>query len=168
VPAKKRRNPPKARPPDPAKSAARHIRANRSGPAVTGINGIGRATPTRPSIPAKRPQMGGFAVPADSSTTGHAEAATETEEIGLTSMLSLQEFGGDAAADREASRRGEYMLSALAELQRALLGGVDTVETMQRLSELAAAVPRAADPRLAALISAISIRVRVELARREG
>jgi hypothetical protein len=60
------------------------------------------------------------------------------------------------------------MLSALAELQRALLDGVDTVETMQRLAELAAAVPRAADPRLAALVSAINIRVRVELARRGG
>ena len=83
-------------------------------------------------------------------------------------MLSLQEFGGDAAADREASRHGQDMLSALAELQRALLGGVDTVETMQRLAELATAVPRAADPRLAALVSAISIRVRVELARRGG
>jgi Class II flagellar assembly regulator len=45
---------------------------------------------------------------------------------------------------------------------------VDTVETMQRLAELATAVPRAADPRLAALVSAISIRVRVELARRGG
>ncbi len=83
-------------------------------------------------------------------------------------MLSLQEFGGDAAADREASRRGEDMLAALAELQRALLGGVDTVETMQRLAELAAAVPRAANPQLAALVSAINIRVRVELARRGG
>lgn len=135
---------------------------------MTGIDGIGRAPPTRSSAGMKRPQMGGFAVPAESSTTGHAKAATETEEIGLTSMLCLQEFGGDAAADREASRRGEDMLSGLAELQRALLGGVDTVETMRRLAELAAAVPRAANPRLAALVSAISIRVRVELARRGG
>jgi hypothetical protein len=168
VPAKKRRNPPKARGPDPARFAARHIRANRSGPAMTGIDGIGRAGPTRSSARTKRAQTGAFAVPTESSATGHAEAATETEEIALTSMLSLQEFGGDAAADREASRRGEDMLSALAELQRALLGGVDTVETMRRLAELAAAVPRAANPQLAALVSAISIRVRVELARRGG
>jgi hypothetical protein len=81
-------------------------------------------------------------------------------------MLSLQEFGGDAAADSQASRRGEDMLSALAELQRALLGGVDTADTMRRLAELAATVPRAADPRLAAMVSAIILRVRVELARR--
>ena len=135
---------------------------------MTGIDGIGRAPPTRSSARTKRPQSVGFAVPAESSATSHAEAATQTEEVVLTSMLSLQEFGGDAAADREASRRGDDMLSALAELQRALLGGVDTVETMQRLTELAAAVPRAADPRLTALVSAINIRVRVELARRGG
>jgi hypothetical protein len=135
---------------------------------MTGIDGIGRAPPTRPSARAKRPQTGGFAVPAESSATGHAEAATQTEETALTSMLSLQEFGGDAAADCNASRRGEDMLSALAELQQALLGDVDPVETMQRLAELAAAVPRAANPQLAALVSAINIRVRVELARRGG
>jgi len=135
---------------------------------MTGIDGIGRATPTRSSASTKRPQSGGFAVPAEPSATGHAEAATQTEEVALTSMLSLQELCGDAAADRDASRRGADMLSALAELQRALLGGVDTVETMQRLAELAAAVPRAANPQLAALVSAINIRVRVELARRGG
>ena len=135
---------------------------------MTGIDGIGRATSTRSPARTRRAQTDGFAVPAESSATSHAEAATQTEEVALTSMLSLQEFGGDAAADREASRRGDDMLSALAELQRALLGGVDTVETMQRLTELAAAVPRAADPQLAALVSAINIRVRVELARRGG
>ena len=135
---------------------------------MTGIDGIGRAPPTRSAARTKRGQTGGFAVPAESSATGHADAATQTEAVALTSMLSLQEFGGDAAADRDASRRGEDMLSALAELQRALLGGVDTVETMQRLAELAVAVPRAANPQLAALVSAINIRVRVELARRGG
>lgn len=135
---------------------------------MTGIDGIGRAAPTRSVARAARPQTGAFSVPTKSSATGHTAAAIQTEEVALAAMLTLQEFGGDAAADREASRRGEDMLSALAELQRALLGGVDTVETMQRLAELAAAMPRAADPRLAALISAISIRVRVELARRGG
>ena len=59
------------------------------------------------------------------------------------------------------------MLAALAELQRALLGGGDDGRALQRLAELAAAVPRATDPRLAALVSAIILRVRVELARRQ-
>ncbi|HEY2616043.1 MAG TPA: flagellar assembly protein FliX [Acetobacteraceae bacterium] len=133
---------------------------------MTGIDGIGRTTPARSSVRTARPGSGGFAVPAESSATGHAGATTQTEAVALSSMLTLQEFGGDAAADREACRHGEDMLSTLAELQRALLGGADTVETMQRLAALAAAVPRAADPRLAAMVSAIILRVRVELARR--
>jgi hypothetical protein len=60
------------------------------------------------------------------------------------------------------------MLAALAELQRALLGGGDDGMALQRLADLAAAVPPASDPRLAALISAIALRVRVEMARRRG
>src|SRR5262249_53457869 len=113
-----------------------------------------------------RPRSGAFAVPPESPATGHADATTQAETVTLTSMLTLQEFGGDAAADRAANRHGEDMLATLAELQRALLGGVDTLETMQRLAALAATVPRAADPRLAALVSAVLLRVRVELARR--
>ena len=78
----------------------------------------------------------------------------------------MQELGGETVADREARRHGQDMLAALAELQRALLGGDDDAAALQRLAELAAAVPRATDPRLAALVSAIVLRVRVELARR--
>jgi hypothetical protein len=133
---------------------------------MTGIDGIGRPPPTRSAARTGRSRTGAFAVPAEASAAGHAEATTQTEAVALTSMLTLQEFGNGAAADREATRRGEDLLSALAELQRALLDGVDTVETMQRLATMAAAVPRAADPRLAAMVSAIILRVRVELARR--
>jgi hypothetical protein len=81
--------------------------------------------------------------------------------------VTLQEFGGNAGADRQARRRGGDMLSVLAEVQRAMLGGADTAETMQRLADLAASVPRAADPHLAAMVSAIILRVKVELARRQ-
>jgi hypothetical protein len=38
---------------------------------------------------------------------------------------------------------------------------------LTRLAELVASVPRAADRRLAAMVSAIMVRVRVELARRQ-
>src|SRR5690348_18433158 len=123
---------------------------------MTGIDGIGRATPVRASARSARPRSGAFAVPSESLATGHAGATTQTETVALTSMLTLQEFGSDAAADREAKRHGEDMLSTLAELQRALLGGVDTVEAMQRLAALAAIVPRPADPRLAASLAAIT------------
>jgi len=54
-------------------------------------------------------------------------------------------------------------------------GGVDVQEVvtpkilaaLRRLAELALAVPRATDRRLAAMVSAIVVRVRVELARRQ-
>ena len=133
---------------------------------MTAIEGVGPPTVSRiGSRPSTRVGTG-FAVPAQSAAAGQTSAAAEAGEVSLASMLALQEFGGDAATDREARRRGEDMLSALIELQRALLGGVGTGETMQRLADLAASVPRAADPHLAAMVSAIILRVKVELARR--
>jgi hypothetical protein len=83
------------------------------------------------------------------------------------SMLSLQEVGGETVEDREARRRGNDMLAALGELQRALLAGGGDAGALQRLVELSASVRRATDPRLAALVSAIVVRARVELARRQ-
>ena len=52
----------------------------------------------------------------------------------LGSMLTLQELGGETVADREARRHGHDMLAALAELQRALLGGGDDRAALQRLA----------------------------------
>jgi protein-disulfide isomerase-like protein with CxxC motif len=59
------------------------------------------------------------------------------------------------------------MLAALTELQRALLGDGDDAAATQRLMDLLAAVPLATD-RLAAMVSAIVVRARVELARRQN
>ena len=72
-------------------------------------------------------------------------------------------------AQREARRRGQDLLAELAALQRALLsdaaeGGVP-VQQLRRLEQLAAEVPAAADPRLREVMEAITLRVRVELAR---
>jgi hypothetical protein len=83
-------------------------------------------------------------------------------------MLTLQELGGETAEDRDARRHGQDMLGALAALQRALLMGGDEEVALRQLAELAAAVPCAADRRLAAMVSAIAVRVRVELARRHA
>jgi Class II flagellar assembly regulator len=59
------------------------------------------------------------------------------------------------------------MLAALGELQRALLAGGGDAGALQRLLELSTSETRATDPRLAAMISAIVVRVRVELTRRQ-
>ena len=132
---------------------------------MTGIDGVGGPTPPRvTSRPTVRP---GFSVPDQPAGAGQASSAAATHATSLSSMLSLQEFGSETVEDREARRRGHDMLAALAELQRALLSNGGDEQTLERLAELADAVPRATDPGLAATISAIVLRVRLELARRQ-
>lgn len=98
-----------------------------------------------------------------------APAPGAAEPVVLGAMLALQEEESGAARDRQARRHGQAMLEELAMLQCNMLGG--TVESgpsaaaLVRLAALAEAVPEAADPRLSALIGAIVLRARVELAR---
>ncbi len=133
---------------------------------MTRIEGIG--WPTVPRVAPRAPGKPGFFVPTEPAATGHAAGAAGAQAASPGSMLSLQEFAGETVADREARRHGQDMLAALAELQRALLGGGDDEAALQRLMDLAASVPCATDRRLAALVSAIVLRVRVELARRQN
>jgi hypothetical protein len=134
---------------------------------MAAIEGVGPIRATR--IGAKgRPARAssGFTVPDDTAVSSHAAAEAEPA-AGLASMLTPQEAGGDAAEDREARRHGQDLLAALAELQRALLIGNDDAAALEQLAELAASVPpRASDRRLSEVVSAITVRVQVELARR--
>jgi Class II flagellar assembly regulator len=132
---------------------------------MAAIDGVGPIRATR--IGAKGPARAssGFTVPDETAVSSRA-AAEAAPPAGLASMLTLQEAGGDAAEDREARRHGQDLLAALAALQRALLIGNDDAATLEQLAELAASVPRATDRRLAAIVSAIIVRVQVELARR--
>jgi formiminotetrahydrofolate cyclodeaminase len=133
---------------------------------MTGIEGVG--WPPSPRVANRVRTRPGFFVPPNSAGTGQAAAAATTHATSLVSMIMLQEVGCETVADREARRHGQDMLAALAELQRALLAGGDDVAALQRLADLAASVPRATDPQLAALVSAILVRARVELARRQA
>ena len=109
----------------------------------------------------------GFSVPSD-RTAGTATATAGTAEpTSLGAVLTLQEMGAETVYDREARKQGQNMLALLAALQRGLLSGVDNIAALQQLADLAAAAPIATDRRLAATISAILVRVRVELARRQ-
>jgi hypothetical protein len=133
---------------------------------MTGIEGVG--WPIAPRIGSRATKAAsGFAVPSDSTATEQAAAATATHATSIASMLTLQELGDETVQDREARRHGNDLLAALAELQRALLSGSDGGMALHRLAELAAAVPLATDRRLAAMVSAIVVRARVELARRQ-
>jgi hypothetical protein len=132
---------------------------------MAGIEGIGRASPTRLGARGPTRASGGFTVAGEATVASQA-AAEAAPPAALASMLSLQEVGVDPAQDREARRHGHEMLAALAALQRALLIGGDDAAALQYLAGLAAAVPRAADWGLATIVSAITVRVQVELARR--
>ena len=132
---------------------------------MTGIEAIGWPTAPR-AVTRATTAKSRFFVPSEPAETGQAAAASPT--TAPASMLALQEFGSESVTDREARRHGKDMLAALAALQRALLGGGDDTVALQRLTQLTAAVACADDPRLAALVAAIVVRARVELARRQN
>lgn len=110
---------------------------------------------------ALRGTAGGFSLGGTAASAAATQGAAPAPPIGL---LALQEAGPVAERDARARRRGQAMLQSLSDLQRALLdGAVDPA----RLRALATLLPGedAADPALAAAISAIRLRARVELAR---
>jgi len=80
-------------------------------------------------------------------------------------MLALQEAEAGGARDREARRHGQELLRELARLQRALLAGGTDDALLSRLASLAETAPEAADPALRAMVAAVVLRAKVELAR---
>ncbi len=132
---------------------------------MVSVEGVGPPGTPRP-IGRGKVAGAGFVLPQETTATGSAPAAAAAAPAALATMLALQELGGEAAADREARHHGERLLVALGDLQRALLGG-ESDDALRRLAELMDTMPPAADMRLAAAISAITLRARIELARRQ-
>lgn len=131
------------------------------------VGGIERAIAAGPTA---RPRPGlplsGFAVPAKASPSSTVSAGQPTQAAAvLSGLLALQETDPDVR-DRSARRRGQDILAALAELQRALLAGGGSADVLGRLAALTADLPRALDPRLERILAAITLRARVEMARR--
>jgi hypothetical protein len=132
---------------------------------MAAIEGIGRSGAVRLGARARTRVSSGFTVPDEPAAS--TPAATEaTPATALTSMLTLQELGSGTADDVEARSRGHDLLTALAELQRALLLGHDDAAALERVADLATSVPPANDRRLAEIVSAIIVRAKVELVRR--
>jgi hypothetical protein len=132
---------------------------------MTGIEPIGWSATQR--VSGRTANRSEFSVPLSPTASGVATTVAESSAPTLASMLTLQELGGETVQDREARRHGQDMLAALADLQRSLLSPDGDPSVLARLAELAESVPRATDRRLAAMVSAIMVRVRVELARRQ-
>jgi hypothetical protein len=93
------------------------------------------------------------------------QAAAPVTPVDMTGLLSLQDEGGSVRRDRAAHRAGEQTLGSLAALQAALLGGARP--DLEALRQIIEGMPRPADPALQAVIGAIRLRARVELARYE-
>ncbi len=105
----------------------------------------------------------GFSVPV--ATEAPRGPAATASVAGLDGMLALQEGDRAGVRDREARRRGQAALAALAALQRALLGGQADPDALRTLLAMAEGEP-AEDPELARTLRAVGLRARIELARR--
>lgn len=88
--------------------------------------------------------------------------------IGLDGMLALQAVDEAAERDRRARKRGMAMMTALSDVQRALLTDEDPAHALRTLSALTLDEEQAADPDLAAILRAIALRSRLEVARRKS
>jgi hypothetical protein len=132
---------------------------------MTVIEGLGQAGPVQGGrrVPAA---ASGFAMPAGTAATAGAERSAEVAPAELGLLLGLQEWGGAEERDRKALRHGQDMLALLAEMQRQLLAEADPTAVLARLAALAGSMPPMADPRLMAVMRAIVIRAKVEIARR--
>jgi hypothetical protein len=82
-------------------------------------------------------------------------------------MLALQAVDEAVERDRSARKRGSAIIAALTNLQRTMLAAEDPSMALRVMSELTVDTPLANDPGLAAILRAVVLRSRVEIARRE-
>ena len=125
-------------------------------PAGTGPVGAGPAGAGRGAGPS------GFSV----SVGANPAVAMTPGVAALDGLLLLQEVEGAPERDRRARKHGRAMLDALSRLQLGLLDADGGADALANLSALAEHCPEAADPGLRDLLGAVSLRARVELARR--
>ena len=132
---------------------------------ITGYGPI--ATPSR--VGRAGVAQGRFRLPSDASAAA-AETRDSRAAEGVTiapSLLALQETMLAAERDREARARADRMLEELGHLQQAMLSGRLSADRLGQLAALAEQPGLAADPRLAEIVGAVSLRAKVELARLE-
>ena len=125
---------------------------------VGGIT-VGTAAARRPSRAG-----GGFAMPGHAGTQ---DAPSASAAGAVPALLALQEAPRNPGRDAEGqARRGEAALDELRGLQLDLLRGRDDAGRLQRLAALAEDAGAVANPSLRELLAGVSLRARVELARR--
>ncbi|MGE0223246.1 MAG: flagellar assembly protein FliX [Acetobacteraceae bacterium] len=129
-----------------------------------GFNGLGHVAAARARSAGGT--GGRFAVAGDAGAPVRTQVAGGIAGLSLEGLLTLQGDPDPREQDRRAHGHADAMLRELGALQRAILRGEVTEETVRQLAILADSVPAAADPQLAALIRTVVVRGRVELARR--
>ena len=127
------------------------------------VSEAGRVTTVRA---AARVRAGAAGFRVDAPAARGAAAPQVCGALALDGMLALQEAGEDIVRDREARRHGQALLKGLAALQHALLANADPGAALDGLAALAGSCPAAAHPGLAGVMQALTLRVQVELARR--
>ncbi len=81
-------------------------------------------------------------------------------------MLAVQEEASETPQDRRARKRGLDLLRALSRLQLDFVAGGDEAGSLRMLADLASDLPEASAPQIGAALRSITVRARVELARR--
>jgi hypothetical protein len=129
------------------------------------LDGIGGAA----SVPRdgfKTPE-GKFSVSDGATPLANKARLSTTAGIDLDSMLALQAVDEASEHDRTARKRGTAMIAALTKLQRITLADQDPSQALSALNDLTADSPAADDPGLQAILRAIKLRARVEIALRQ-
>jgi Class II flagellar assembly regulator len=129
------------------------------------LDGIGGAA----SVPRdgfKAPE-GNFSVGEGATPLANKARLSTTAGIDLDSMLALQAVDEASEHDRTARKRGTAMIAALTKLQRITLADQDPSQALSALNDLTADSPAADDPGLQAILRAIKLRARVEIALRQ-
>jgi hypothetical protein len=130
---------------------------------IIGIEGVA-PLPDQHKPAVKAPGTG-FTVAA--RRDGSALAAPELDRArDLAPVLALQELAEREASDRRTKTQVETVIKALAALQYRILTG-DPGAAAAELGAALAGLPQPADSRLAALLQAVQIRAKVEIARWE-
>jgi hypothetical protein len=126
---------------------------------MTGIERVGPTNIARiRAFTGMRPAQG-FSVPEEGG-----EPAPVAGPLAMTGLIAPLET--DSEDEAPARQRASALLFELATLQRSMLGDGDPVSILRRLDGMLDGGPAHASPPLLALLSAVRLRARVELARR--
>jgi hypothetical protein len=135
---------------------------------VEGVRAGGIVGPAPLASDGTRTSDGLFSVDDAAAPLRQNAPLSSVPSIGLDSMLALQAVDEAVERDRAARKRGMAIIAALTKLQRAMLGREDPSPTLNLLNELTAECPLAHDVGLGAIVRAIVLRSRVEIARRQN